>query len=1439
MFTRPRGRGGLRSALVGILSSALILTTAGIAPSAAAAPSRHDTLPPPAHAQGALSTSQSAFAQSLESKYVDPDRIYSADVRWWLGQASNTDEVLLEQIQHLYDGGFRGVELCMQNDSGAPAALYAYGSAMWTHKWNLMMNKLLDLGMSVYLTSGTNWSTSNVPGLDPDSQAAMQNLTLGTSTVAAGTNVTVLPVPTASVRRAAAKFVTAYAYKVVSGTAVDPNSYINLAPLITQGADVWTQNLTWTVPADGSYQIFAIWTEGTYQTSSPATTTSYATNYFDARGVQALRTFWEANYLSDPALVTKFEHGDVQLFMDSLEINPGTAGITWWSEDMAAQFQARKGYDIMPLIFLMYGLPQVNAVYNAYIPRAQGTYDLSGNANLREKTINDFLDVLTQMYRERMLDPLHTWLNSVGIKTRAQISYGRSFEISEPAMSVDYPEEENFNQYDQIDLWRLLTGATKLENKVLSSETGAELPQYATIQQQMTDAYRSYASGIQRMVFHVWEAEWAYGNYNWPGYFGGFYHPGAVHPYSRDYDEYNAHLGRIQQLVQTGKSRSDVGFIHNDWNQGEAFRAENNGTNPRVSQMNWEFAHMGVFYRSTELQDNGYTYDYFSPKFLFASAVSFNATTKTIEPAGYKALVLWEDWLDIAGAQRILDWAQQGLPVVLLPNAASRTPFNDGKDAQLAAIITQLKALPTTRVATVFDPPTNYFGMYVGGYHDNVMAMLQELGVYPYTGYAGANEQLMNQTRIDANGNEYVYLYNYCDGSYHANSLRPEIQTLNHGTTISTSIVENGLFIPYVIDAWTGRVTQVANYTWSGGKTIVPFSLDYNNVALLAFEKVADAPLHIVSTNAASSQAIAGGGSARATSSGTVSTQLSNGVAFSQPVTVPAAYDIANWNLTVQSWSANPVVRDLTRTETIDTLTTVNHSTSTVLTPISVTLPTLATWDNIPAIGKNVSGTGRYDATFNWTPNGASGAYLDMGKSLQGSMKVWINGQKVGGQVSTNPTKVKKDVGGVGKPTIDDGRGNQVPLVGKDLYTGGVSWDEPIIDVSPYLVNGQNAIAIEYNSSLGNLQLFRKAISVTLNSRSWFGNNQDYVSYGPVQAKIVPFVDVPYTLDTTTTVGATYDPTPYGKPTTVAATVATATPGGPVPTGTVQFSVDGAAYGSPVTLDAAGVAALPAISTLGIGTHDIRADYSGDATWLPSSGSGTHTIKKRLATTSAVTSAGPVLFGQPWSLTAAVNPENMSSGLQPTGTLQLMLDGVKLADGGTPLNLPISGGTISTANFTITITCTWPPLRCTITIEWNAASAIKAGNHGVRVVYSGDANYTGSTSPTYTQQVKKQTPPGIVVSAPPSPISAASHPTFTAAFTNPVAPAGSLTPATVQFLLDGTNLGAPVALAPDGTASFPVTWTLPTGSHTVKARYLGNADFLAVYAAPLTLKINP
>lgn len=1052
---------------------------------------------------------RSPFAQQLEAKYVDPDRIYSSDARWWLGEAAHTDETLLEEIQALYDGGYRGVELAMQNDNGAPNEDYAYGSAMWTHKWNLLMNKLLDLGMSVYLTSGTNWDTSNVPGLDPTSESAMQSLVLGTETVAADQSVTTLPAPDQDDQREGAEFETAYAYRVVEGDTVDPDSFVDLSENVTQGGDVWTQNLDWTAPSDGTYRIFSMWKQGTFQASNPAAEPSYATNYFDERGVEALKTFWEDHYLSDPELADKILDGDVQLFMDSLEIELH-GGLTFWAEDMAEEFEKRKGYDITPYLFLTEDI-RAN-VFNPYDSvETTGTYRFEGDDTQRQKIVNDYQDVLTQLYMERMLRPLKKWLNSVGIETRAQISYGKPIENSEPIMEVDYPEAENFNQYNQVDIFRLWTGGSKLENKVLSSESSAQAPVYTTPQLHLRDAYSTYAAGFQRIIWHVWSAGFGYGNYEWPGFvsFGGRFHqPGSRHPYSRDYDEYNAHLGRVQQLMQTGQSRTDVGFVHQNWAQGVRFGG---GVGSDNTQMNWQLAHQGVYYRSTELQDNGYTYDYFSPRFLFDDDVSFDRATKTIEKAGYKAIVLYQDWLDIHGARRILDWAKKGLKVVILDDAASTTPHNDGKDAVLKKITDELKTLPTVRTATVYDD-IDYHSAEPGGYSDNVIDKLRELGVKPYSGYSEPNLQLLNQTRQDTEGNRYVYLYNYGDDEYHKYSHKPSVRNLEFGPSATTDVEMDGTYVPYTIDAWTGEVTELADYRWEGGKTIVPVDVKQNDIALMAFEKVdvSEERLHVVSTNGESSYATGDGVAVRAIEPGEVRTELSDGTAHVDAVEVPESFDITDWDLTVESWRPNETSGDLTRTETIDGLETTNRKTSTDITEIDVELDTLKTWDEIPEVGKAVSGTGHYEATFDWDADAAEGAYLDLGDTFESTMEVWINGRKVGGEVSTNPTKVAMDVGGVDGPTIDDGTGTQVPLEGEDLYTGGVSWVSPTADVSEYLVDGQNEIVIEYSSGLSNVQLDRGVISPEEHSRSWWKNTQDYQSFGPQQAVLVPFAEVTY-----------------------------------------------------------------------------------------------------------------------------------------------------------------------------------------------------------------------------------------------------------------------------------------------------------------------------------------
>ena len=52
--------------------------------------------------------------------YTDPDIEYQTEVRWWMAEGHHSDATLEEEIQAMYDAGFRGVELCQLNEGSIP-----------------------------------------------------------------------------------------------------------------------------------------------------------------------------------------------------------------------------------------------------------------------------------------------------------------------------------------------------------------------------------------------------------------------------------------------------------------------------------------------------------------------------------------------------------------------------------------------------------------------------------------------------------------------------------------------------------------------------------------------------------------------------------------------------------------------------------------------------------------------------------------------------------------------------------------------------------------------------------------------------------------------------------------------------------------------------------------------------------------------------------------------------------------------------------------------------------------------------------------------------------------------------------------------------------------------------------------------------------------------
>ena len=84
-------------------------------------------------------------------------------------------------------------------------------------------------------------------------------------------------------------------------------------------------------------------------------------------------------------------------------------------------------------------------------------------------------------------------------------------------------------------------------------------------------------------------------------------------------------------------------------------------------------------------------------------------------------------------------------------------------------------------------------------------------------------------------------------------------------------------------------------------------------------------------------------------------------------------------------------------------------------------------------------------------------------------------------------------------------------------------------------------------------------------------------------------------------VSSSANPSPTGSNVTLTATVSIVAPGGGTAGGTVQFMVDGAAFGPPATLDG-GVASLDS-SALAHGSHTVAAEYAGNGNFQGSTNS--------------------------------------------------------------------------------------------------------------------------------------------------------------------------------------------------------------------------------------------
>ncbi len=197
---------------------------------------------------------------------------------------------------------------------------------------------------------------------------------------------------------------------------------------------------------------------------------------------------------------------------------------------------------------------------------------------------------------------------------------------------------------------------------------------------------------------------------------------------------------------------------------------------------------------------------------------------------------------------------------------------------------------------------------------------------------------------------------------------------------------------------------------------------------------------------------------------------------------------------------------------------------------------------------------------------------------------------------------------------------------------------------------------------------------------------------------------------TTTTLASSANRSKVNQSVTFTATVSGS---GGAPTGTVTFNdLSTASTIGTATISTVGGQQQATVTTSfpAVSTHNIQATYNGDSTFA---GSTSNTVSQMVlatigSTTTLTSSPNPSAVGQAVTFTATVKPA--SGSLTPTGTVTFKDNGTTIGTG----TLSSIGG-VQTATFT--------------------TSALTAGSHPITAVYSGDTNFSASTSAVLVQNV--------------------------------------------------------------------------------------------------------
>ncbi len=869
-------------------------------------------------------TVNTAFAEA----FANPGNENKPLTRWWVPGSMMDKEEIKKEIESMVKAGFGGAEVVPVSVAGGDGeGQLDWGSDHWKEVTKYMLEVAGENNFTIDFTMTPAWPLA-LPTIqdvnDPEQGAQMEldgayidgitkeNPFNGTLPVSAETvsdvekvngKITLIGVTVAK-----------YADKENKVLSYDSAKALDLNDIQDNGDG--TFNASFTPEEDGEYIIYA-W----YQ--HPSGNQKYENNqvdHYSKAGSQMIIDYWENELI--PYYGDAFKNVR-SMFVDSLEFETHLD----WTYGLQDTFKEANGYDITAYLPAIYdGSDEWTAIGN-YMGEPVPSFTFDQNTN---ELVNDFKEHLTQLYINNNIKPLQEFCAAHDITLRYQTSYGKSLDTAETALYPDIPETESLYGNDYMDFYRLQAGAVHASDKnIYSMETSAEWTETwnpkkdngeygtrgngeynsgnyeQTFQDHIWHDQRAFASGVNQVVFHGYPYNGAYEGTvvegtQWPGFTGFESYRwsnswGERQPNWMFADTYLDFITRNQYILRQGTPKVDVAIYHHSYYETIDFWGPDK------------------IFTTEALEQNGYSYDFVDPSTLSLSNMTVTDGVLDAEGTAYKALIL-KDETDLPSETVTLlnQYAENGLKIVFIGETASEKSYLNDED-----ITDGMKNLLANENTTVIENI------------DDIAETLKNIGVIPDASYE--NQTLLANHRA-ADGMDYYFLYNYGN----ANNYRD----VQEAAAVDTTVTLTGEGKPYILNAWTGEVTE-AEYEEGDGAVKVNVHLAPNDSTIIVL----------------STEALAQAEDAKEALDKTI--------------------EVKDFNLTIESWTMGETVLDTNKTE------------------IEVgTVDGLKAWKDIDESLTDVSGVGTYTAKFTVDDAEGKAAYIHMGH-VKDAYGVKINGTEI------------------------------------------------------------------------------------------------------------------------------------------------------------------------------------------------------------------------------------------------------------------------------------------------------------------------------------------------------------------------------------------------------------------------------------------------------------